>query len=56
MTNPRQGQVERALRRFYEKAAPAGRLAACAKSRNGRHWFVGYAKRTCRWCGRESAS
>jgi len=40
------------MERFYEKAVPAGR-AGCVKSRNGKHHFTGYARRTCRYCGKE---
>ena len=40
------------MQRFYEKVVPAGR-AGCMKSRNGKHRFVGYRLRSCRWCGKE---
>ena len=49
----REGALE-AMRRFEEKRAPAVRWAECPKSRNRRHWYVGYPRhrRRCRWCGK----
>ena len=54
MTNPRRQPILEAVRRFYEKAAPAGR-SGCTKSRTGKHHFTGCTRRTCRYCGKEKA-
>jgi hypothetical protein len=42
--------VMEAIRRFEEQRRNASDV--CPKSRNGRHHFVGYRRRACKWCGK----
>lgn len=54
MANPREREVKQALAGFQERAGAAATWAECPKSRNRRHWYVGYPRhrRRCRWCGK----